>query len=83
MKYKLYTYDLWGNEEDGFIINDYYAHSDTFEIDENMTDEQIIELLEFVNPNSIMINEIGFPENIYFLLARNQKPLCELRLIQE
>lgn len=80
MKYKLYTYDLWGNEEEGFIINDYYSQSIHVDIESDMTDEQIISLLNFTNPESIMIDEIGYPETIYFV-THNQKPVCELRLI--
>ena len=32
MKYRLYTYDLWGNEEDGYEVNDVFRQNTVFEL---------------------------------------------------
>jgi len=43
MKYRLYTYDLWGNEENGYDVNDIFASEITMDIGSDDYDETIIE----------------------------------------
>ncbi len=80
--YKLYTYDLWGNDEDGYDINDYYTHSDTFVITDDMTDKEVIALLDFNQPETIEIDSnYSDSETFYFVDNVTGKPICELRPI--
>jgi len=86
-KYELFTYDLWGNEEDGFEVNDVYRY-DKFVIEENTSDVTLIEALRDVLPGifhnipwyDIMIE--GEDDGcLYF--SHNGVPLCELRYVEK
>ena len=85
MKYKLYTYDLWGNDKDGYQINDYYGQ-DEFDINESMTDKQIFKIIG-IKPQSQ--NHVEFDDHyidsdtLYIIAKKNSKPLCELRRINQ
>jgi hypothetical protein len=43
--YRVYTYDVWGNEEDGYEVNDVFRTSETVELDSKGTIQQDIEEL--------------------------------------
>ena len=41
-KYELIEYDTWGNEEEGFEVNDVYRTGIVYDISDTETDEEII-----------------------------------------
>lgn len=41
-KYELIEYDTWGNEEDGFEVNNVYRTGIVYDISDTETDEEII-----------------------------------------
>lgn len=50
MKYKLIDYyDVLGNKEDGYEVNDVYTRITGVEITDNTTDEDIINYLKSIN----------------------------------
>ena len=91
MKYNLYTYDLLGNDEDGFTVNDVHINTANIELDDCdlETDKTLFTALmrrelirESVNPNNL---DIDWQEdcNGKFVIYINYdgKPACELRPI--
>lgn len=45
-KYKLFGYEIWGNSEDGFDVNDVHVVDDEIELAEGASDEEILEAVE-------------------------------------
>ena len=83
-KFHMNTYDVWGNEEDGFVVNDAF-NKGTLEIPEGATDEQL--LAACVEANLIPAdavsqleydNSISDEAHIYFKWANNSEPAFEL-----
>jgi hypothetical protein len=46
MKFRLYTYDVWGNEEEGYDVNDVFQTGEIYNLHSDMTDGEIIEALQ-------------------------------------
>jgi len=83
-EWDVYGYDVWGNEEDGFDVNDVYRLG-SVTLPENADLEQIIEVLkegghlkEIASPENIDESGMG-DENIIYLDEDNGCPLMELR----
>lgn len=90
--WELWTYDVWGNEQDGFEVNDKYR-SGAFDfplevktynagtpqefVSANPTDEQIVSILGI----NCAIETDGDDLTIYVNRASNGKPICELHCI--
>lgn len=45
-RYRIYRYDTWGNEEDGFEVNDTYRTANVYDIEADWTNERIIAAIE-------------------------------------
>jgi len=79
-QYRLYSYDVWGNSEDGWEVNDVYRTSWYFSAGIDHTDEELTKLVEdIVGIELEMNNGISCETNIYFD-DKEGKPICELRL---
>ena len=84
-KYQIVFYELWGNDKDGYEVNDVFPTSETVILDETATDAEIVKILtEYVtgldNVNISDIDIDGEPE--YTLYIRiDGKPCVELRNI--
>jgi hypothetical protein len=79
--YRLYTYDLWGNEEDGYQVNDVYRTGDTVDIDDDTPDATVIAMLEtagILEPGACEVSPIG-DGGIIYIEDANGNPCCELR----
>jgi uncharacterized Zn ribbon protein len=44
--YRLYTYDVWGNEKDGYEVNDVFKSSELYSFDEKLSYENLIKELK-------------------------------------
>lgn len=91
-KYRLYTYDVWGNEEDGYTVNDVYStgNVEVFFCPEvihnpdtehefysySVTDEAIADA---IGCDISRIETDGDDECVY-VTGENGYPLCEYRL---
>jgi len=79
-QYRLYSYDVWGNSEDGWEVNDVYKTSWHFPRGLDYTDEELTKMVEEIVGIEIEIdNRISCENNIYFNNEEG-KPICELRL---
>jgi len=89
MLYRVCTYDLRGNECDGFQVNDVYRTDFIAEIDENMSDKQIIQelknigLLKKTCKDSEFNIEGEFQYMLYIEYTQYLRPICELRPIND
>ena len=77
-QWRFYSYDVWGNEDEGYEVNDVFRTSSVFDIPDDATDEQILEIIEakkYVEiDNNVMADDI-----IYFQSSNTGKPLGEIR----
>ncbi len=84
-EYTIHSLDVWGNETDGFQVNDIYPSSGTVQISDQATDREILEALKDeghirrgVLPSQVRIDgEPGF--SLWVEDARNGRPELELR----
>ena len=91
-RYRLYSYDVWGNVKDGFEVNDVFKTSYVCEIPDNASDADIVKALKSCGylKKTLKTKSVDFSFNdaiigdestpIYFGDARNGKPEGELRL---
>ena len=86
-KYKLVDYyDVWGNEEDGFEVNDIAVIADDIVISDDADEQDILDLLydmEYLNtkdPNKVYVNMSDF-DMIELFDASNDCPIGRLERI--
>jgi hypothetical protein len=91
-KYKLINYDVWGNKNDGWEVNDAHFTGIEIELSENFTDKELKTALYksgFATQGILMakISCDGEPDyTLYVNLeakAYGSKPFCELRSIND
>jgi len=91
MRYRLYTYDLWGNEEDGYEVNNVSASEIAIDIDPNEYDKAIIEKIKAAMPaqqqkryqsEDFSIEGGGTPE-CFIWITHKGIPFCEFRPEEE
>ena len=80
--FRLYTYDVWGNEKDGYEVNDIFKTSETYEIPAEATDAHVIKALRKqgcfkARVLSRLIEIDGDDETIY--VSYKGRPEFELR----
>lgn len=90
VKRKMHTYDVhgldvWGNEREGFEVNDVYPSQGKVKIPEGASDDEIVRALKaegFIDRNIRMASveiegEVG--DFLYIGEAKTNKPVYELR----
>tara|TARA_Y100000593_G_C4216702_1_gene289595 strand:+ start:615 stop:896 length:282 start_codon:yes stop_codon:yes gene_type:complete len=88
MKFELINYDVWGNPQDGFEVNNAYSTGIVIDISENDTDKTILKKLKevgFLKKTAKFIcfeidGELDFSLYINHVTQKDGVyPLCELR----
>jgi hypothetical protein len=82
--YKIQSFDVWGNERDGFEINNIFNTDFRIEIEDNATDKEVIKILSyagFVKPR-YKFNIEWNDETLAFVTRPNGFPICNLVLIE-
>ena len=84
MKWTLINYfDVWGNEVDGWEVNDACSEFDDLNITDDATEQDIIDYLyniEFFKTNDLEKFDVEYlGEFIEIAEKETQKPLCSLR----
>ena len=82
--YRVFSYDVWGNEEDGWEVNDVWKTWHTVELSPECTDDEVIEELiacGYADPElkKSGIETDGDDQYITVELP-NGYPFCELRM---
>lgn len=86
-KYRLVDYfDVWGNEEDGYEVNDLAIIADDITIADDATEQDILDFLynmKYLNTNDLSkINvEMFDPDMIELFDANTEYPICRLERI--
>ena len=93
MDYKVLGYDVWGNEEDGYEVNDLYPTPFSISVTENMRDDTIVTRLvevgfldkKALEPKELKDFVIEGEHGYYLYLYQeyNRYPVCELRPVEE
>jgi hypothetical protein len=96
MKYRLYTYDVWGNARDGYEVNDIHIATRYADSSHNiMAIEQIIIDIDPETATDYQINRLlkcrgitwesdyRYEMYLYGTVKRNGKPIAELRPYNE
>ncbi len=80
--YNLHLYDVWGNADDGYEVNDVYPSHTSIELAEGFTDEDVKSALREAcgcQTNRVTIEDSGAEDCIYINSSEDGKPLGELR----
>lgn len=84
--YRFYSYDVWGNEEDGFEVNDTFKTSHTVNLPLEASDEQIKKALKAegivakkIKDDDIDLEDLG-EGWLGITDARNGRPFGEIRV---
>ena len=84
MKYRLFTYDVWGNSDDGYEVNEVYKTDTYIHLTEDFEDKDIIKTMircGIINNNCKGKIEFqgDFEFGLYAVWANTGKPMFELR----
>lgn len=79
--WELISYDLWGNQEDGFEVNAAYRTGKVIEFDSNLSDSELESLVsEWVGFRVELDSNNCDSEQLYFLESgESWKPAFELQ----
>ena len=91
MRYRLYSYDLWGNKEDRYEVNDVSASEITIDLSPNDQNETIIDKLRAEMPvqqkrkhrSKDFRIEGGDTAECFIWITHKGIPFCELRPEEE
>lgn len=73
-KWRWVSYDVWGNEEDGFQVNDEFKSGSVFDIPEGASDEEIRDIVG-LNPGFEFDDSADFGDGrIEVVESKNQRP---------
>jgi len=80
--YQLCSYDVWGNDIDGYEVNDKYK-LDIISLPESPTNSQILKALKSCGflKSTVKLSQLEFDgdeQTIYINVSRNGAPFCEL-----
>ena len=76
MKYRLYRYDLWGNEEDGYAVNDVFETDTVLKINSGASSRSIIRKIKKKYSRFSDYDVTG--EDIIYVNYMDN-PCCEMR----
>jgi hypothetical protein len=78
MNYRIYQYDVWGNAEYGYEVNDVFSTNVIVELDNAANDDEIIRAaLGYIGTERF--EEDGDAHTLYITRERDGCPMCELR----
>lgn len=85
----IHHYDIWGNPSEGFTVNDSFELEDLLEVQEDYTDEDLLEALKDIGffKRHVTLEDIEFdsigPETIYVNRILDGYPYCTLIRIED
>lgn len=81
--YRWITYDVWGNDQDGWDVNAAYPTSVVYRISEHATDETILKTVWEDNADKVELEWSSEEDTIFFTIKETSEPLGEIRRIEE
>lgn len=86
LTYTVLSLDVWGNEEDGFEVND-RCRVGTIDLDESLNSDDVLRELDgagYVHASLCEVNDaIGDEYTLHIDSAQNGRPLLQLELQEE
>ena len=86
MKVSIISYDVWGNDKDGYEINDSYVWESgvEFNLDWN-SDHDIVKFLKSIGflAKHVKVSDLEFDGDVDYVTitrSRDACPLCEVRI---
>ena len=85
MRYEIIDYDVWGNEKDGFEVNQAFYTGHYVDIPENASDAEVVRILkdEGVLKKTVRTSSVGIEGEegytLYFTHLPTARPEFELR----
>lgn len=71
--YEIWFYDVWGNDEDGYSVND-RSNAGTIELPENHTEKEFLEAIgEYFDMEKCMISNDCDPEFSYQIVLKEDE----------
>jgi hypothetical protein len=87
--FEILSLDVWGNEQDGFDVNNIFSTGIKLKLKENCSDKDICKALKTagylkkgIRTKSLSIDG-DFDYNLYIDEAKNGRPFCHLRNMKE
>lgn len=78
--FRLYNYDLWGNAQDGFEVNDVTSTGLLFEIPTEASNAEVLRIVFGDDATGYEVNQnYCCEETIYIDDVDESAPYCELR----
>jgi hypothetical protein len=77
------SYDVWGNENDGWEVNAAYPTSVVYRLPVEASDETILKTVWEDDSNEVEIESYSTEDTVYFVSKDDSKPLGEIRRIEE
>ena len=78
-QYRVFTYDVWGNDNAGWDVNDVFKSSYYFSAGVEHTDAELTNMVGDLMGLQLQI-DVGSDENTIYFSDLNGKPVCELRI---
>jgi hypothetical protein len=78
--YDLILYDVWGNEKDGWDVNDGFRCGVSVTLPEDATDAQVIAAIYSEEERADVVVDPGESDIICMRAVHNGRPIGELRL---
>lgn len=85
-KYEIVDLEIWGNEDDGYEVNDAFHTLEYIEIEDIDDDKEILNAVSHYLKDPIKncyIDNMSSEETIYINAYKNDMPLIELQLVTE
>jgi hypothetical protein len=77
------SYDVWGNETDGWEVNAAYTTSVVYRISEDATDETILKTIWEDDADKVKLEWSSVEDTIFFSAKETSEPLGEIRRIEK
>lgn len=81
-QYRLYTYDVWGNQNDGWDVNRTYKSAWTISksIYDELGDEELTQKIEHILGIECQIDRNCSDDTVIYFSSEQGEPVCELRV---
>jgi hypothetical protein len=75
------SYDVWGNQEDGWDVNAAYPTSVVYRLSEDASDEAILKTVWEACADKVKLEWSSVEDTIFFSAKETSEPLGEIRRI--
>ena len=77
------SYDVWGNQEDGWEVNAAYTTSVVYRLSEDASDEAILKTIWQDDADKVELEWLSENDTIFFTAKKTGEPLGEIRRIEK